>query len=979
VATKDTESAAEAAPAEAAPAEAAFTATVEEPPAEALAAGETPEESLAEETAEMLADAPQLADAQLADLQPADVQSADAEPARRGRLLLLDGHSLAYRAFHALPPENFSTTTGQPTNAVYGFTAMLINVLRDEQPTHVAVAFDRAEKTFRHEQYVEYKATRKETPSDFRSQLSLIFEVLDVLGITRLSVPGYEADDIIATLATQAEPDMDVLIVTGDRDPIQLVTDHVTLLYTMRGISEMARFTPESVAAKYGLTPAQYPDFAALRGDPSDNLPGIPGVGEKTATRWIAEFGSLANLVDRVDEVKGKAGDALREHLAGVLRNSQLTQLVRDMALEVRPADLRPVQWDREQIHQLFDTLQFRVLRDRLYSTLPNGIGVLAAAADVAAADAAAFDVAAAILGPDEVSDWIDGNVAGPGRSGLAVSGSWGRGTGTLTGLAIAAPGGVAAWIDPIHLTEADDKALGAWLADPARPKALHDAKGPMHALAALGFELAGLSSDTALAAYLALPGQRSFDLADLSLRYLNRELRDAEPASGQLTLDVADDTEIATALAQRAQATAELADALDRDLAERGATDLLADVELPLVRVLADMERAGIAADTDHFADMSASLGGEVKAAEQAAFAVTGHEFNLGSPKQLQEVLFTELGLPKTKRIKTGYTTDSEALTSLLAQTEHPVLAHLLRHRDVARLKSIVDSLIPMADADGRIHTTYNQMIAATGRLSSTDPNLQNIPIRSEEGRRIRQGFVVGPGHEYLLTADYSQIELRIMAHLSGDQALAAAFSSGHDFHASTAGRVFGVAPEHVTQELRSKVKAMNYGLAYGLSAYGLSQQLRISPEEARGYMEEYFEQFGGVRDYLRDVVARARMDGYTQTMLGRRRYLPDLTSDNRQRREMAERMALNAPIQGSAADIIKVAMLTAHLELKGAGLRSRMLLQVHDELLFEVAPGELDAVRELVTVAMGSAADLSVPLEVSMGWGRSWADAAH
>jgi DNA polymerase I len=904
-------------------------------------------------------------------------QSAASGP--RPRLLLLDGHSLAYRAFFALPPENFATTTGQPTNAVYGFTSMLINVLRDEQPTHVAVAFDRAEPTFRHEQYVEYKAKRQETPADFRNQLSLIFEVLDVLGIARLSVPGYEADDIIATLATEAGDGMDVLIVSGDRDVLQLVTDDITVLYTMRGISEMARFTPAAVEAKYGLTPAQYPDFAALRGDPSDNLPGIPGVGEKTATRWIAEFGSLASLVDRVDEVKGKAGDALREHLAGVLRNSELTKLVREVPLEVGPADLRPVPWDREQIHQLFDTLQFRVLRDRLYSTLPNGIGAQATAAGVAAGAAAGFDVAAVMLGPDEVADWIEGNVLGPGRSGLAASGSWGRGTGNLTGLAIAAPGGAAAYIDPARLTEADDKALGAWLADPDRPKALHDAKGPMHALAARGFELRGLTSDTALAAYLALPGQRSFDLADLALRYLRRELRDAEAATGQLTLDVADDAEIAAALAQRAVATAELADALDHDLAERGATELLAAVELPLVGVLAEMERAGIGADTGHFAGMSASLGGEVKAAEQAAFAVTGHEFNLGSPKQLQEVLFTELGLPKTRRIKSGYTTDSEALTGLLVQTEHPVLMHLLRHRDVAKLKSIVDSLIPMADADGRIHTTYNQMIAATGRLSSTDPNMQNIPIRTEEGRRIRQGFVVGEGYQYLLTADYSQIELRIMAHLSADQALADAFSSGHDFHAATAGRVFGVVPEAVTPELRSKVKAMNYGLAYGLSAYGLSQQLRITPDEARGYMDEYFEQFGGVRDYLRDVVARARMDGYTQTMLGRRRYLPDLTSDNRQRREMAERMALNAPIQGSAADIIKVAMLAVHFDLAAAGMRSRMLLQVHDELLFEVAPGELEAVQALVRQAMGGAAQLAVPLEISMGWGRSWAEAAH
>jgi DNA polymerase-1 len=856
---------------------------------------------------------------------------------------------------------------------------MLINVLRDEQPTHVAVAFDRAEPTFRHEQYVDYKAGRKETPADFRSQLSLIFEVLDVLGIQRLSVPGYEADDVIATLATQAAPDMDVLIVSGDRDVLQLVTDQVTVLYTMRGISEMARFTPAAVQAKYGLTPAQYPDFAALRGDPSDNLPGIPGVGEKTATKWIAEFGSLATLVDRVDEIKGKAGDALRAHLSGVLRNSQLTQLVRDVPLDVAPADLRPVPWNRDQIHQLFDTLQFRVLRDRLYSTLPNGIGVLEAAAGAAGPTAGGFDVDLVVLGPGEVTDWINGTLAALGRSGLAASGTWGRGTGNLTGLAIAAPGGAVAYLDPAMLTQEDDTALGAWLADPDRPKALHDAKGPMHALAARGFELAGLTSDTALAAYLALPGQRSFDLADLALRYLNRELAAAEPATGQLTLDVQDDAEIARALAQRAVATAELADALDRDLEQRGATELLAEVELPLVGVLAQMERAGIAADSDHFAAMSASLGGDVKGAEQAAFAAVGHEFNLGSPKQLQEVLFTELKLPKTRRIKSGYTTDSEALTTLLAQTEHPVLVHLLRHRDVAKLKSIVDSLIPMANVDGRIHTTYNQMIAATGRLSSTDPNMQNIPIRTEEGRRIREGFVVGAGYELLLTADYSQIELRIMAHLSEDEALSAAFTSGHDFHAATAGRVFAVAPESVTPDLRSKVKAMNYGLAYGLSAYGLSQQLRVSAEEARGYMDEYFEQFGGVRDYLRDVVGRARMDGYTQTMMGRRRYLPDLTSDNRQRREMAERMALNAPIQGSAADIIKVAMLAVDRQLREAGLRSRMLLQVHDELLFEVAPGELDAVRELVPAAMGGAAQLAVPLEVSMGWGRSWADAAH
>jgi DNA polymerase I len=908
---------------------------------------------------------------------------------QRDRLLLLDGHSLAYRAFFALPAENFSTTTGQPTNAVYGFTAMLINVLRDETPTHVAVAFDRSEPTFRHEQWVEYKANRRETPADFRNQLSLIFEVLDALGIRRLSVPGYEADDIIATLATQAEQaGLDVLIVTGDRDVLQLVDEHITALMTRRGITEMTRFTPEEVTARYGLTPAQYPDYAALRGDPSDNLPSIPGVGEKTAAKWVAEFGSLAELVDRVDEVKGRAGDRLREHLSDVLRNRQLTELARDVPLEAGPADLRPAEWDREQIHQLFDTLQFRVLRDRLYSTLPNGIVGVTAAPGAGDEAGGTFDVEITLPGPEEVAGWLAEHAAGEGRTGVAVSGTWGRGTGNLTGLALATPDGAGAYLDPATLTEDDERALAAWLADSARPKAMHDAKGPIHALAARGLELAGLTTDTALAAYLALPGQRSFDLADLVLRYLSKELKPAdEAATGQLALDLSgeedgeDDgeAEAAAALVLQARAIAELGAALDQDLERRGATRLLHEVELPLIEVLAGMERAGIAADTDHFAAMSASLGGEVKSAEQSAYAVVGREFNLGSPKQLQEVLFNELGLPKTKRIKTGYTTDSEALTSLLAQTEHPVLAYLLRHRDVARLKSIVDSLIPMAGEDGRIHTTYNQMIAATGRLSSTDPNLQNIPIRTEEGRRIRQGFVVGSGYECLLTADYSQIELRIMAHLSGDAALAEAFASGHDFHAETASRVFGLPPADVTVELRSKIKAMNYGLAYGLSAYGLSQQLRITPDEARGLMEGYFEQFGGVRDYLYEVVAQARKDGYTETIMGRRRYLPDLTSDNRQRREMAERMALNAPIQGSAADIIKVAMLDVDRALRARGLASRMLLQVHDELLFEVAPGELDDLRALVSETMCGAYELTVPLAVSFGTGLTWEEAGH
>jgi DNA polymerase-1 len=790
----------------------------------------------------------------------------------------------------------------------------------------------------------------------------------------------------LATLG--AAENMDVLIVTGDRDVLQLVSDRVTVLMTRRGITEMTRFTPETVTEKYGLTPAQYPDFAALRGDPSDNLPGIPGVGEKTATKWIAEFGSLASLVDRVDEVKGKAGDALREHLAGVLRNRQLTALVTDLPAETVgavPHDLLPVAWDRETIHQLFDTLQFKVLRERLYQTLPHGL-IGATGTDPAdplsgpvegRPEKAAFEVVAEVLGPDQVAPWLAAHQSAE-RAGLSLAGTWGRGTGNVTALAIAAADGHGAHLDPEQLTETDEQALAAWLGDAAHPKVLHDAKGPMHALAARGLPLAGLSCDTALAAYLALPGQRTFDLADLALRYLGKELSE-EADDGQLTLDGSGERDAAVGLVLHAQATLELAGALEEDLDRRESVALLRELELPLVSVLAAMERTGIAADSEHFAAMSSMLHGEAKAAEQAAYAVAGHEFNLGSPKQLQELLFNELGLPKTKRIKTGYTTDSEALTNLLAQTEHPVLEHLLRHRDVAKLMSIVDSLIPMAGEDGRIHTTFNQTVAATGRLSSTDPNLQNIPIRSELGRQIRLGFVVGEGFETLMSADYSQIELRIMAHLSEDEALIAAFESGHDFHAATASRVFGIPPEEVGPEQRAKIKAMNYGLAYGLSAFGLSNQLRTTPDEARGLMDDYFKEFGGVRDYLQEVVARARMDGYTATMMGRRRYLPDLTSDNRQRREMAERMALNAPIQGSAADVIKVAMLAVDSALAASGLRSRMLLQVHDELIVEVGPGELEAARELVCTAMAGAASLRVPLDVSVGTGRSWAEAAH
>jgi DNA polymerase-1 len=889
------------------------------------------------------------------------------------RLLLLDGHSLAYRAFFALPVENFSTSTGQPTNAVFGFTSMLINMLRDERPTHIVVAFDVSRKSFRTERYAEYKAGRAETPVPFQGQVSLVKEVLDALRIPIVEAPGYEADDVIGTLSCQGrDAGMEVVISTGDRDAFQLAGEHVTILYPVRGVSEVWRMTPEAIRAKYGVDPERYRDKAALVGEASDNLPGVPGVGDKTAAKWINEYGGLDGVVANVDKIKGKAGENLRAHLANVLRNYEINALVCDLDLPLRPEDARWQGWDREAVHQVFDALEFRVLRDRLYQYLeavePEAEG--------------GFELAGQTLAPGAVAGWLDTHAPVGVPVGVAVAGTFGRGTGALTGVALAAGDGPAAWFDPATLDQVDEPAVAGWLADPQRPKVVHDSKPALLAFAAHGWRLGGVVRDTALAAYLARPDQRTYDLTDLALRYLHRELRVDTPDNGQLTLDgLGGDGEIEQNLMLRARATLDLADAIDAELARDGelSTGLLAEVELPLVEVLAGMERVGIAADTDYLSELEAHFAAEVKAAAQAAYEVVGREFNLGSPKQLQEILFTELGLPKTKRIKTGYTTDADALQGLYVQTGHAVLEHLLRHRDVARLKSTVDGLLKSVSDDGRIHTTFNQTVAATGRLSSTDPNLQNIPIRTEEGRRIRRAFMVGTGFECLLTADYSQIEMRIMAHLSADTALIEAFNSGADFHAATASSVFHVPVDEVVPDQRRKIKAMNYGLAYGLSAFGLSNQLGIGTDEARTLMEEYFSRFGGVRDYLQSVVRRAVQDGYTETILGRRRYLPDLSSDNRQRREMAERMALNAPIQGSAADIIKIAMLRVDAALRDSGLDSRMLLQVHDELVFEVAPGEREALEALVRAQMGGAYPLSVPLEVSVGVGNDWNGADH
>lgn len=890
----------------------------------------------------------------------------------RPRLLLMDGHSLAYRAFFALPAENFTTASGQTTNAIYGFASMLANTLRDESPTHFAVAFDVSRKTWRSEDFPEYKANRSKTPDEFKGQVELIGELLDTMNAERFAVDGFEADDIIATLATQAEAaGFEVLIVTGDRDSFQLVSDHITVLYPTKGVSELTRFTPEKVQEKYGLTPAQYPDFAALRGDPSDNLPGIPGVGEKTATKWINQFGSFAELVERAGEVKGKVGQALRDHLESVKLNRHLTELVRDVELPKSVADLERRPYDRTALKGFLEVLEIRnpSLRERLLAVDPG------AEEEEAPATAAGVELDGAVLGAGELAFWLEQHGRQP--LGVATVATWALGVGNVSEVALAAADGKAAWFDTTQLDESDERAFAAWLADPDRPKIMHSAKEALRVFPEHGWHIEGITMDTALAAYLVKPGRRSFALDALSVEYLHRELAPAA-ADGQLAFGTDEQAE-ADALMAQARAVLDLGEAFGEKLKEVGATELLHDVELPTSLVLARMERYGISADRAHLEAMEQQFAGAVQQAVKEAHASVGHEFNLGSPKQLQEVLFGELNLPKTKKTKTGYTTDADALAWLAAQTEHELPVIMLRHREQARLRSTVEGLIKTIAADGRIHTTFSQTVAATGRLSSTDPNLQNVPVRTDEGRAIRHGFVVGEGFESLMTADYSQIELRVMAHLSEDEGLIEAFTSGEDLHTTVASQVFSVERSAVDAEMRRKIKAMSYGLAYGLSAFGLSQQLNIEAGEARALMDTYFERFGGVREYLRRVVDEARATGYTETMLGRRRYLPDLNSDNRQRREAAERMALNAPIQGTAADIVKVAMLNVDRALREADLNTRLLLQVHDEIVLEVAPGERDRVEELVRHEMSTAVDLRAPLDVSVGVGPDWDSAAH
>ena len=873
--------------------------------------------------------------------------------------MLVDGLSMAFRAFFALPVENFATSTGAPTNAVYGFTAMLATLLNDRKPTHVAVCFDLPGGTFRTRRLPSYKGTRDETPPDLESQVPLMREVLDALGVVAVDKPDYEADDLLATYARMGrEAGMEVLVVSGDRDTIQLVTDDVTLLYPRKGVSDLVEFTPASVEEKYAVPPHRYPELAALVGETSDNLPGVPGVGPKTAAKWIATYDGLDGILASAEDVPGKAGESLRANVERVRLNRELNHLLTDLDVDKSLEDLRLKGADAAAVHQVCDALQFRGLRSRLLAL---------ATADAPEGDAPpAAQEGAPVHAPADVGDVV----ALTGEVALHLWGSpgdaWALGVATES----------EAWgLDLGALGESEDSALGDWLSDPGVSKVFHGAKAALHALAARGFTVQGVQDDTQLAAYLANPAQGRLELADVAERFLG--MRPVEATSGQLDLGLGS-SEVEEA-AKQALLVARLASVLREDVEERKMTDLYRDMEMPLVQALWRMESAGVAVDARHLEELSSAALKRAESAADDAYAAIGAQVNLGSPKQLQEVLFEQLGMPKTKKIKTGYTTDAASLADLYEKHPHPFLEALLAHRDATKLAQIIQTLRDAVREDGRIHTTFSQTVASTGRLSSRDPNLQNIPIRTDEGHRIREAFVVGAGYETLVTADYSQIEMRIMAHLSGDQALIDAFKAGEDLHRFVGSRVFGVPPEGVTPEMRSQIKAMSYGLAYGLSSFGLARQLGLAVGEAQALMDDYFARFGSVRSYLTGVVKQATSDGYTETIFGRRRYLPDLSSTNRQRRDIAERMALNAPIQGSAADLIKRAMLAVDIRLAAEGLSSRQILQVHDELVVEAAPGEADAVEAILREEMAGAGSLSLPLDVNVGRGTNWRVAGH
>ena len=885
-------------------------------------------------------------------------------------LLLIDGHSLAFRAFYALNPDSFKTSDGQHTNAVHGFISMMLNILAAEKPTHLAVAFDLSRSSFRTEVYPEYKGTRGETPPEFIGQTELLQDALAAMDITTLTLENYEADDIIASLADQhAARGFQVFIVSGDRDTFQLIGENTTILYPVKGVLNLARMDDAAVFEKYGVHAAQYPDLAALVGETSDNLPGIPGVGPKTAAKWLQEHGTLENILAAAESFTGKVGDSLRTHRELAVRNRQLNHLVRDLQLPVSDDALALKPVSEAKVRDAFAKLQFRTLTERVLkqrgtdsSSKPKQDEYIAVSDDEQG-KLPAFNAEipqAQELSQNEAVQWLAQQES---TVGFAVEFQDGK---------ICAFGfATEAARRFVNLSDSIDDALLSWLADESSKKAVFAGKDLIRRLVKLNIEIAGVDYDALLMSYLDNPLRRDYLLDSLVEEHLGLVVEREDP--NQLISDQKIDASL----------DAWLALALNETLHPKlVATDQLrtyTQIELPTNEALATMEATGIAVNSEALQKLFDRLSLEVAQVAKEAYAIIGHEINLASPKQLQTVIFDELGMTGTKQVKTGFSTNAAALNELFEQTGHPFLEKLLLHREVSKIRQIVEVLLKSIDADGRIHTTYVQTGTSTGRLSSENPNLQNIPIKTERGREIRDAFIVGEGYETLLTADYSQIEMRIMAHLCEDDGIIEAFKSGEDLHRFVGARIFGVKPEEVTSTMRSKVKAMSYGLVYGLSEYGLAKQLRIPNGEAKQLMNDYFARFGGVRRYLAAVVDEAKTQGYTVTSFGRRRPFDDLNSKIFQIRENARRAALNAPIQGTAADVMKLAMTKIFAEIRARNLSSRMLLQVHDELVFEVAHGELDELRELVVRNMNEVVALLVPLDVHVGIGSSWDSAGH
>jgi len=881
-------------------------------------------------------------------------------------LLLIDGHSLAFRAFYALSPDSFMTPNGQHTNAVHGFISMMLNILQNEKPTHLAVAFDLSRSSFRTEEYPEYKGTRGETPPEFNGQTELLREALEAMGIITLTRENYEADDILASLADQGcAAGYRVLLVSGDRDTFQLIQDDVTILYPVKGVMNLARMNDAAVLEKYGIHAKQYPDLAALVGETSDNLPGIPGVGPKTAAKWLQQYGDLQSVLAAESEIPGKVGESLREHRELAVRNRRLNHLVRDLDIGYTfdAFTLKPV--DEARVRENFAKLHFRSLLERVLKGLGVAQGTKPGATEVTDAIAAEVQVVAlpTLDLPEETKDKA-ATLSKLYASKDAVSVYFDHGDESILGC------GLALGNQRFQLTAKEfDREFKAWLASP-KPKSIFDSKAADRSLAAEKIGLSGVSDDPLLMAYIDNPLRRGFAIEELIEEYLGVAL--TTESSEELIQPEKDLSAIAWYQSQ-------LSLKLNSVLVSTKQADVYRDVELASSHPLAKMEVTGISVDEKALAKLVKTLDKEIADIAATCFEIIGKEINLASPKQLQTVLFEDLGMTGTSKVKTGFSTNAEALTTLFEQNGHPFLENLLKHREVTKIRQIVETISKAVQSDGRIHTTYVQTGTSTGRLSSENPNLQNIPVRSERGRLIRDAFVVGDGFETLLTADYSQIEMRILAHLSGDEGLIEAFRSGEDLHKFVGSRIYGVEPKDVTSAMRSKVKAMSYGLVYGLSEYGLAKQLRISNADAKQLMADYFARFGGVRRYLSKVVDDAKLNEYTTTIYGRRRPFTDLNSKIFTIRENARRAALNAPIQGTAADIMKIAMIAVDKALTEAKVKSRILLQVHDELVIEIAPGELERVAELVTKGMNSAANLDVPLEVNIGIGKSWDEAAH